>query len=317
VAGVTAAPAPEGGTTAAPAPRILVFGDVCLHVTVRPNGDSDFCAGEVVLGPGGSSAMVAAQVAALDHPVSMVGVAGDDHIAVDLRRRLAAGGVDCARWTFVPGDTAQVAILVGAGGDHRVVVEQGGVTGPGEALAAAAREIPVPDGAWCYVPGFPGYDAIRLALTERGVRLVCDFGFRPWLTDARTVTENILERVAGVTVAVCSGASFGERENHALARACLDGGATGVVTSLGRRGCLVSDAGGTGHVPGFPTDPVNTLGAGDSLVAGLLVALAGGRSLRQACVFGQAVAASKITTLARPAAIADVHALLDTVGWSR
>lgn len=299
-----------------PVSPLLLFGDVCLHITIRPSDARDFCAGDVELGPGGSCAMVAAQAAALSHPVTMVGVAGDDELGAQLRRHLTTAGVDCSRWRAVTGETARVAILVGTEGEHRVVVAQGGVTEPGEVLATEAREISVPDDALCYVPGFPGYDAVRVALAERGVRLVCDFGFRPWLTDADTAAGNILPRVNGVTVAVCSGASFTMEENRTVARGCLNGGAAAVLTSLGQRGCLVSDARGASHIPGFAAAPVNTLGAGDSLVAGLLVAMARGRSLRKACVFGQAVAAAKVATLTRPATRDDVHALLETVGWS-
>ena len=77
----------------------------------------------------------------------------------------------------------------------------------------------------------------------------------------------------------------------------------------------MSDASGTTYVPGFAAEPVNTLGAGDSLVAGLLVALADGQSLRRACVFAQAVAATKIETMTSPAAAGEVRARLGTVGW--
>ena len=297
------------------APTVLVFGDVCLHVTVRPSGPADFCPGEVDLSPGGSAAMVACQLAALERPVTMVGVAGRDALADQLRGHLVTAGVDCSRWTSVPGATARVAILLGTDGDHRVVVEQGGVTEPGQALVAAAQETCL-DGALCYLPGFPGYDAARATLVGRGARMICDFGFRPWLTDPATAGRNILPRVGNVTVAICSGASFCEADNRSLAQACLQRGATSVVTSLGPAGCLVTEAGGSTHVPGFAARPVNTLGAGDSLVAGLLAALADGCTLPRACVFAQAVAAAKIMTVARPADVPSVQALLETVGWS-
>jgi len=165
--------------TAAADASLLALGDVCLHVTVRPSGPEEFCPGDVELSPGGSCAMVASQVAALGRPVTMFGVAGDDDLAAQLRSHLIADGVDCRRWASVAGPTARAAILVGPDGGHRVVVEQGGVTEPGEALVAAMEEGAIPDGALCYVPGFPQYDPVRAALAERRARLVCDFGFRP------------------------------------------------------------------------------------------------------------------------------------------
>ncbi|MFI9842510.1 carbohydrate kinase family protein [Nonomuraea sp. NPDC051941] len=302
------------GAAASP---VYVFGDVCLHVTIRPSGSGKFCAGDVRLDPGGSAAMVAWQLAALERPVAMVGVAGQDHAAKRLRDRLVAVGVDCSCWTSVVGETARVAIFVEPGGDHRVVVEQGDVTRPGEALAARVQEVDLPEDALCYVPGFPAYDAVRTALLDRSLRVVCDFGFRPWLTDIDTAVAQIVPRACGVAVAVCSGASFAEADNRLLAQHCIAAGASAVVTSLGSEGCLVSDARGTTHRPGVSVRPVNTLGAGDSLVAGLLAGLANGFALEQACVFAQMVAAAKITKLVGPARNSDVQALLGTAGRSR
>jgi sugar/nucleoside kinase (ribokinase family) len=298
-------------------PPVVVFGDACLHVTVRPGDAAEFSAGEVVLGPGGSAAMVAWQIAALERPVTMFGVAGNDELAGQVRGQLAAAGVDCSRWAAVPGATARVAILVGPDGGHRVVVDQGGVTEPDLALAEAAEQAELREDTLCYVPGFPGYDGVRTALTGRGARVVCDFGFRPWLTGPAAARRNILPRVSGVAVAVCSGASFPEAANQALARECLASGAGAVLTSLGPDGCLLTEAGGEVRVPGFAARALNTLGAGDSLVAGLLVAMAGGHALPRACVYAQAVAATKITTVAQPADAGRVLALLETAGWFR
>jgi fructokinase len=46
-----------------------------------------------------------------------------------------------------------------------------------------------------------------------------------------------------------------------------------MVVSLGPAGCWFRCAAGEGHVPGFVVDAIDTTGAGDSFVAGLLVAL--------------------------------------------
>jgi ribokinase len=303
--------------TASGTAPIVVFGDVCLHVTIRPAGTGEFCPGEVDLGPGGSAAMVALQVAALGTPVAMVGVAGSDAVADDLRDRLTVAGVDCSRWTLLPGATARVAVLVDDNGEHRVVVEQGGVQEPGVALAKMTHGSRATADTVTYVPGFPAYDAARTHLVDHETQVVCDFGFRPWLCDPATAAAQIVPRVAGTAVAVCSGGAFTDADNRALALDCLAAGARAVVTSLGPRGCLVSDADGTEHIPGFDARPKNTLGAGDSFVAGLLTALVDGHPLRQACVFAHAVAATKITTLAEPAAADRVRALLETVRWPR
>lgn len=65
-----------------------------------------------------------------------------------------------------------------------------------------------------------------------------------------------------------------------------------VVLTLAERGCRIYEGGHPGDaVPAYtPADMVDTTGAGDTFAAGLAVALAEGRTLRDACRFANAVA---------------------------
>lgn len=69
---------------------------------------------------------------------------------------------------------------------------------------------------------------------------------------------------------------------------------TAIVT-LGAGGALWVNKIGHGHVPGFPVEAVDMVGAGDAFNAGLAVALAEGRDLPDAIAFANAAAAICVT----------------------
>ncbi len=101
-------------------------------------------------------------------------------------------------------------------------------------------------------------------------------------------------------------------------RACRDliasGGASALALSLGAEGALLVTSDAAWSSPGLPVEPVSSVGAGDSFLAGFLWAL--GRDLglldgfRHAMAAGAAALLSPGTELCRPA---DVVRLLDLV----
>jgi sugar/nucleoside kinase (ribokinase family) len=88
-------------------------------------------------------------------------------------------------------------------------------------------------------------------------------------------------------LAVATGAAALEGQLAAVAAA----GAGTVVVKRGAAGVRLCNAGSHMDAPAFPVVAVQTVGAGDAFNAGLLAALAEGRSLEEAARFGNAVAA--------------------------
>ncbi|MBV6657638.1 MAG: carbohydrate kinase family protein [Devosiaceae bacterium] len=78
------------------------------------------------------------------------------------------------------------------------------------------------------------------------------------------------------------------------AAALLDRGAGAVIITLGADGCLLATADGETHFPAPPASPVDVTGAGDALIAGTLHGVLAGRSLAEACVMGQRLAAKTV-----------------------
>jgi 5-dehydro-2-deoxygluconokinase len=76
----------------------------------------------------------------------------------------------------------------------------------------------------------------------------------------------------------------------------LDTGTVGtVVVKRGPAGATVLTAGDRIDVPGFPVEPVNTVGAGDSFASGLIWSRANGDDWYQACRFANACGALVVT----------------------
>lgn len=96
----------------------------------------------------------------------------------------------------------------------------------------------------------------------------------------------------------------------AAARALRDDGFDRVLASLGSDGALLVSPDGTYHAEAIETDVVDTVGAGDGLLAGVLATLARGKSDRFALRVGVATAANVVavpgTTVPDTSALRDV-----------
>jgi sugar/nucleoside kinase (ribokinase family) len=285
---------------------VAAYGDVVLHVTVALDQDesSSFTFAPVDLSPGGSAAMVVAQVAALGRPARLVATIGRDYVGDGLRAELESAGVDCSRCVHV-GRTGLVVAGV-RGTEHTVVADVGPVSV--DSLVAATGD--TSDAAFVYVPGFPGYEPLLERLV-RDTRVVADFGFAPWLESESLYVQEVLARCRGVAIALLSGGRFAEDVLRGLLAECVARGVELAVATRGGDGVLVADAAGVAAAPAFEVEPVCKLGAGDSFAAGLIVGLLDGRPVHDAVRFGQAVAAVKVTRFAGAAPRAEIAALLD------
>jgi 6-phosphofructokinase 2 len=106
----------------------------------------------------------------------------------------------------------------------------------------------------------------------------------------------------------------GEREEEAAAREVIaQRRAEIVVLSLGARGALLVSANEIERVPAVPVEARGTVGAGDSMLAGVVLGLTRGLSLRAALGFGMAAGAAALlgsgTQLCRFADVERLRAL--------
>ncbi len=86
-----------------------------------------------------------------------------------------------------------------------------------------------------------------------------------------------------------------EAEEEAAARELLDRGfAEIVVLSLGERGALLATEGKVARYAAIPVEPQSTVGAGDSMVGAVVLALSEGKSIEEALRYGIAAGAAKL-----------------------
>ncbi|WP_225205144.1 1-phosphofructokinase family hexose kinase [Novosphingobium huizhouense] len=155
-------------------------------------------------------------------------------------------------------------------------------------------------------PGMPAdfYATLSLRLAARGVPLVLD-----------TSGEALRQGLAGGGIALVK-PSRGELEAlvgrklasvaaiaEAAAGIVAAGQARIVATTLGHEGAVLTHAGGSVHAPALDIAAQSAVGAGDSFVAGMVFALAGGMAVEEAFRHGVAAGSAAVlragTDLAR------------------
>ncbi|MHB1004430.1 MAG: ribokinase [Chloroflexota bacterium] len=277
--------------------------------------------GETVLGegfamlPGGKGANQAVACARLGANSRFVGRIGRDAFGDFVLERMRREGVD----TACLGRDAEVAtgvalINVDAQGRNSILVAPGanGRLSPADvelasaALAADALllqlEIPLP--AVAKAAALARAQGAVVILNPAPARTLPD---ELWgLVDVLTPNQSELCLLSGLPV---DGRAACER----AARSLLERGVRAVVVTLGAEGALLVSDGTVVQVAAYPVHVIDTTGAGDAFSAGLAVALAEGRSLREAISFANATGGLSTTALGAQEALptrAQVETLL-------
>lgn len=162
-------------------------------------------------------------------------------------------------------------------------------------------------------PGVPEdfYAELVAAAAERGTRVVLDASgpaLRRGVEAGVFLLKPNLNELADLLGRPVEGE---EDQEEAVAWLVASGRAEVVVLSLGAAGALVATAGERDRIRS-PAVPIESrVGAGDSMVAGIVLALARGEEVRDAVEFGVAAGAAAVTTpgteLCRGADVRRIH----------
>ena len=263
-----------------PPPTFAVIGEALLDLAA-PADD-----GASIARPGGSPMNVAIGLARLGQPTAFVGRMSDDPIAAVLRRHLERSGVDL-RHVVQVADPSTIALVEMSGGQARYQFSLRGA----DFQWSAAELAFLPGGASAVHFGSlaswlpPGDAAIAKAIGRLraggSVLISYDPNVRPALLPDATAARREIERSVGLAHVVKASAEdldwlYGAAEApDAVARRWLDLGADVVVVTAGPDGA-------TGWTrrqppvtrPAFPAPLVDTVGAGDAFMSGLLDSLA-------------------------------------------
>jgi len=248
----------------------------------------------------GKGLNVARAAAALGVPLVVTGfVSGDAAAAVVQGAREAGLSLDAVR---VRGPSRVCTLLIDPGRSETVVNERGASVDE-TAVRALRRRVArhLPDSSVLVLTGSvpPGLPAAFFA------SIVRQAGTRPVILD--TPGEAFRLGVAAhPTVAKLNRRELEDTLNRTLssvgevagaAREVMAAGAQAVVVTLGADGAVLVLSEDAWFVEAPRVERVNTIGAGDSLSAGIAAGLHQGRSLLEALRLGVAAAASDVTTL--------------------
>ena len=287
--------------------RLVVVGsineDLLLRVPKIPAPGETVSGEDLERAPGGKGANQAVAAARLGADVSLVARVGADPSGSALLARLRQEGVDVeAVGVDTDAATGTALIVVEPGGENTVTVAPGANARltPEDVRRAAPTGQAAPDAvvAVLEVPVV----AVTAAFAAAGPLRVLNAApigdpqaLRDLLASCDVLVVNESEALTLLTLAPDLTAAGWE-----LRAAALRGlGPATVVVTLGSAGAAWADSTAHGSVRGFRVDALDAVGAGDTFVAALTVALASRRPTDAAV--GWACAAAALATLARGA----------------
>ena len=292
------------------APRVTVLGSMNMDISVTvprlPGPGATVLGSAARFAPGGKGGNQAVAAARLGARVRMVGCVGDDVFGAQLAGALRAESVDTSAVRLIPERASGLALItVDPDGENMITVASGANQAVGDVEVSAA--LAAPGGVLVISAEIP-VPAIAAALARAAAdRVTCVLNLAPapaaaarllsggvdWLV----LNEPEAATVLGHPVAGLAGARPAATE---LAQA----GARHAVVTAGAQGAAFAGPGGAGAVPAFPVRAVDSVGAGDTFVGALAVAVGAdvppGEAVRAACAAAAVAAARPGTQDAMP-----------------
>ena len=277
---------------------VTVVGGANMDIVARtrlPLAPADSTPGQVACAAGGVARNVAENLARLGHSTHLISVVGDDVFGQTLLQTTRSAGVEVSGCAVLPhARTATYLSVHGPDGDMAMAVNDmaiiehitpGFLQAQAPALRAAAClvldcNLPATALACLFdlAAGVPVFaDGVSVA---KCVRLL------PWLARIHTLKVNQLE------VQALSGLAVNNMADAQQAAAQLNlRGVAQVVVSMGAQGaCWCNARGETGQRAPAPVAVVNTSGAGDAMLSGLVHAHLNQLPLEQAVAWAMACA---------------------------
>ena len=268
--------------------------DLVFHVDRMPASGETVTGRDLQRHLGGKGLNQALAAARAGAAVALVGAVGTDDGGAWMRRELAAEGIDDSGVADVEGPSGSALIELDATGANRIVVIPGAngwltpeytasqVTRMSQAtVALAPLEIPPP--------------AVVGALTaakQAGMMTILNTAPVPpdgipagLLAQCDVVIPNEHE------ASLITGLDVHDVESAmAAGRALMDLGAGSAVVTLGAQGAAWVSRDGSGHVPTYPVQAIDTVAAGDAFCGALAASLAAEvpweHALKRACAAG-------------------------------
>jgi sugar/nucleoside kinase (ribokinase family) len=283
---------------------ILVVGEINVDLILSgantfPSPGTEVLAKDFTMALGSASAIAGAGLVRLGDRVSLLSKVGADlwgDFCLAELRRLNVNVDLCVR---DPALKTGVTVSISSARDRAFVTYLGAIAALGPADVAPVSFAGV---RHLHVSSFflqtglrAGCKALFARARAAGLTTSLDPGFDPeqrWgadLLDTLTEVDAFFPNEVEL-------AALGRTSDPEQALRTLDNGHTLIVAKLGAQGCMTLERGKLIAVPGFPVQPVDTTGAGDSFNAGFLHAWLGGQPTEAALRYASACGA--LSTLA-------------------
>jgi fructoselysine 6-kinase len=249
----------------------------CLVGVVGDNTiDRYRSAGRIAEFVGGNALNVAMQLSMAGVRVSYLGAVGRDRAGMRIADVLDRGGVGTSRLAIADGDTATTDVRIGDDGERAFVAESYGVSGAYYPSSIDVRWLA--ELAWVHVGMLPEASRLRGELKAANGRVV--------ISQDCSVADGLSDLdVAFVSASACNGTAR-------FVRDAVTAGVKLVVVTRGADGADAVAEGKRWHQQALPTKVVDTVGAGDSFIAGAISVLVAGGGISDALERGARMAAA-------------------------
>jgi len=243
---------------------------------------------------GGSSAILAHNLAALGTRVGFITKTGDDTLGEIALTRVREAGVDLSRSLISKGEQTGVTLLLPHGATRHILTYSGTIA----TLSVADLDVEyLARGRHFHVSSLFLQTALQAGLPElcenlrkRGMTVSLDTNDDP-ADQWGEPLASMLEHVDLLLPNDAEAKRMARCDDLSEAVALLAAKVPVVAVKCGRSGALVQRGSERWEIPAEDVTPVDTVGAGDSFNAGFLAGYLGGKSLPTCAAMGNAVAA--------------------------
>ena len=293
-------------------PKIVVVGSSNMDLVVKspriPVKGETILGGDFIMTPGGKGANQAVAAAKLGAEVYFLAKLGDDIFGRQSLSNFQKAAVQTEYVVQTKDAPSGVALItVDDAGDNVIVVA------PGANLELSPDDVKQAQPVIASSGAVAAQLEVPLETVEFAARLANDAGV-PFILDpapAQKLSPEFLRMVDVLTpneteAEILTGIEVTD-ENSALAAAkdLLQRGVKAVILTMGAKGYLLATNDGAQFVPSVKVDAVDATAAGDAFTGSLGVGIAQGKTLRDAALFANHVAALSVTKMGAQSSMPD------------
>jgi ribokinase len=283
---------------------ILVVGssntDMVIQTNKFPVPGETLLGGKFFLFPGGKGANQAVAAARLGGRVTFIAKVGNDIFGEQARQQFSKEGIHTDFIISDPVNPSGVALItVDSNGENTIVVAQGAngalavediqkAEKEFESTSLVLMQLETPLDAVIHTAKLASRYGKKIILNPAPARQLPDELLRQLflITPNESETETLLDVEITDLNSVKS-----------AAQKLYEKGVRNVVITLGAEGAYLFNAEGGQHIPTAKVTPVDSTAAGDVFNGALAVAIAEGKTLQEAVVFGNRAAAISVTRM--------------------